>query len=127
MKYLKQNTTNVIKIFLMLKIIFLLTYAINIGLHLQILDVLPMNLHVMIEKLHVMIKKGRHLGIDRTFRNCPICLKRNVYVIEDEFHFMMVRSEYEHLRNKLFPYEAFSNLSLNSFYKVMKTKYEIIN
>ena len=39
---------------------------------------------------------------------------------------MMVCPEYEHLRYELFPYEAFSNLSLNSFYKLMKTKDEII-
>ena len=62
-----------------------------------------------------MIEKGRHLGIDRNYRNCPICLKRNVYVIEDEFHFMMVCPEYEPLRYELFPYEAYSNISLNSF------------
>ena len=74
----------------------------------------------------LMIEKGRHLCIDRNFRNCPICLKRNVYVIEDEFHFMMVCPEYEHLRYDFFLYEAFSNLSLNSFYKLMKTKDEII-
>ena len=42
------------------------------------------------------------------------------------FHFMMVCPEYKHLRYELFPYEAFSNLSLNSFYKLMKTKDEII-
>ena len=56
----------------------------------------------------LMIEKGRHLGIDRNFRNCPICLKRNVYVIEDEFHFMMVCPEYEPLRYELFPYETLS-------------------
>ena len=39
---------------------------------------------------------------------------------------MMVCPEYEHLRYELFPYEAFSNLSLNTFYKLMKTKDEII-
>ena len=47
-------------------------------------------------------------------------------MIEDEFHLMMVCLEYEHLRYELFPCEAFSNLSLNSFYKLMKTKDEII-
>ena len=39
---------------------------------------------------------------------------------------MMECPEYEHLRNELLTYEAFSNLSLNSFYKLMKTKDEII-
>ena len=50
-----------------------------------------------------MIENGRHLGIDRNFRNCPICLTRNVYVTGDEFHFMMVCPEYEPLRYELFP------------------------
>ena len=63
----------------------------------------------------LMIERDRHLGIDRNCRNCPICLKRNVYVIEDEFHFMMVCPEYGPLRYELFPYEAYSNMSLNSF------------
>ena len=54
-----------------------------------------------------MIEKGRHLGIDRNFRNCQIFLKSNVFVIEDEFHFMMVCPEYEHLRYECFPMKHF--------------------
>ena len=72
-----------------------------------------------------MIEKGRHLGIDRNFRNCRICLKRNVNVAEDEFHFMMVCPEYKSLRYELFPHETLSNISLNSFfYNFMKTEDE---
>ena len=69
----------------------------------------------------LMIEKGRHLAIDRNFINCPICLKRNVYVIEDGFHFIMVCPEYEPWRYELFPYETISNIALNSFYNFMKT------
>ena len=71
-----------------------------------------------------MMEKCKHLGIDRNFINCPIYLKRNVYVTEDEFHFMMVCPEYEPLRYELFPYETLSNISLNSFYNFMKTEDE---
>ena len=35
----------------------------------------------------LMIEKGRHLSIDRNLRFCPLCIKNNIYVIEDEFHF----------------------------------------
>ena len=35
----------------------------------------------------LMIEKGRHLAIDRHLRFCSLCIKNNVYVIEDEFHF----------------------------------------
>ena len=69
----------------------------------------------------LMIEKGRQFDIDRNFRNCPICLKRNVFVVEDEFHFMMVCPEYEPLRYELFPYDAYLNISLNTFYNLMKT------
>ena len=37
---------------------------------------------------------------------------------------MMVCPEYEPLRCELFPYEAYSNMSLNSFYNLMKTEDE---
>jgi hypothetical protein len=33
------------------------------------------------------IETGRHLNIDREFRFCSFCLKRNVYVVENEVHF----------------------------------------
>lgn len=33
----------------------------------------------------LMIEKGTHMGIDRSYRNCPFRLKRNVYVVQDEF------------------------------------------
>ena len=34
-----------------------------------------------------MIETGRHQNIDRNLRFCQICLQRNVYTVEDEFHF----------------------------------------
>ena len=37
---------------------------------------------------------------------------------------MMVCPEFEPLRYEWFPYEAYSNMSLNSFYNLMKTEDE---
>ena len=35
-----------------------------------------------------MIEEGRHIQVDRKYKFCPFCLERNVYSIEDEFHFL---------------------------------------
>ena len=50
----------------------------------------------------LMIEKGRHLGIDRQLRICPLCKqkkkkKKNLNIIEDEFHFFFECMEYENL------------------------------
>ena len=49
-----------------------------------------------------MIEKDRHMQVEREIRFCPFCLERNVYSIEDEFHFFMVCTAYEELRNMYF-------------------------
>ena len=48
---------------------------------------------------NLKIEKGRHHKIDREYRFCPACLDRNVYVVEDIFHFFMVCPLYYELRN----------------------------
>ena len=45
-------------------------------------------------------EKGRHMNIDRYYRYCNFCLKRNVYVIEDEFHVVLVWPLYDEIRLK---------------------------
>ena len=30
----------------------------------------------------LMFEKGRHMGLDRPYRNCPLCIKRNIYTIK---------------------------------------------
>ena len=62
-----------------------------------------------------MIEKGKQLDIGRNFRICPICLKRNVFVVEDEFHFMMVCPEYQPFRYEMLPHDVYTNASLNTF------------
>ena len=36
------------------------------------------------------VEKGRHQHFDYCLRFCNICLDRNCYVVEDEFHFLLV-------------------------------------
>lgn len=35
----------------------------------------------------LMINKGRHTGLDRSYQNCPFSIKRNAYTLENEYHF----------------------------------------
>ena len=71
-----------------------------------------------------MIEKGRHTDLDRLYRNCPLCIQRNVYILEDEYHFLMVCPEYEDLRYNFFPENMLTNVNLNKFYSFMTSKNE---
>ena len=57
-----------------------------------------------------MTERGRHIGLDRIYRNCPICLKRNVYTLEDEYHFSMVCPDYDNIRLDFFPSNMVENV-----------------
>ena len=46
----------------------------------------------------LMIEKGRHQNIERNTRFCPLCIKRNVYTVEDVFHFVCVCPFYNDIR-----------------------------
>ena len=48
----------------------------------------------------LMIEKGRHLSIDREYRFCPICKSKDIYIVEDKFHFFFHCSVYKELRIK---------------------------
>ena len=72
----------------------------------------------------LMIEKGRHMDLDRLYRNCPLCIQRNVYILEDEYHFLMVCPEYEDLRYNFFPENMLTNVNLNKFYSFMTSKNE---
>ena len=71
---------------------------------------------------NLMIEKGRHLHIDREYRFCPFCLERNVYAIEDEFHFFMLCPMYEELRNMYFYPSWRRNITVHLFYNIMKSQ-----
>ena len=45
-----------------------------------------------------MIEKGRHMGLDTLYRNCPFYIQRNAYTLEDEYHLLMVCPQYEDIR-----------------------------
>ena len=66
-----------------------------------------------------MIEKGRHLAIDRELRFCPLCIKNNIYVIEDEFHFFFECTEYELYRQTFFKTNWLRNRSLNMFHIIL--------
>ena len=46
----------------------------------------------------LMIERGRHLGIDRALRLCPLCKESNLSVVEDEYHLFFDCPKYEPLR-----------------------------
>ena len=73
----------------------------------------------------LMIEKGRHTDVGREFRFCPFCLGRNVYTVEDEFHFFMLCPAYEELRNQYFPQHWRQNITVQHFYNIMKLQTEL--
>lgn len=70
----------------------------------------------------LMIEKGRHQNIERQYRVCQLCLKRNVYVVEDEFHFFYVCPFYNEMRQIYFKPQWNKTATINSFYSVMSKK-----
>ena len=69
-----------------------------------------------------MIEKGRHLGIDRELRYCPICLTLIVRVVEDELHFFLYCNFYENIRKVYFLPKWLQNRTSESFYDIMSSK-----
>ena len=74
-----------------------------------------------------MVEKGRRMHLDRPYLNCPLYVQRNAYVLEDEYHFLMVCPQYEDLRYNFFPEKnMITNVSLNKFYQFLTSKNELI-
>ena len=69
----------------------------------------------------LMIEKGRHSGLDRNFRYCPVCLQMNISVVETETHFFVECTLYNDIRNSIFGHNYFSADSLNKFYRTMSS------
>lgn len=70
----------------------------------------------------LMIEKGCHQNIERQYRVCQLCLKRNVYVVEDEFHFLYVCPFCNEIRQIYFKPQWNKTATINSFYSVMSKK-----
>ena len=66
------------------------------------------------------VEIGRHQHIDCCFRFCNNCLDRNCYVVEDEFHFVLVCTVYNELRLLYFQ-EVWTNAypTTRLFYDIM--------
>ena len=69
---------------------------------------------------NLQIERGRHTNIEREYRFCPACLNRNVYVIEDIFHFFMTCPLYKDLRAIYFKPAWQVHVSEQTFYSIMK-------
>lgn len=70
---------------------------------------------------NLMIEKGRHIGIDRDLRYCFHCLKTNIYVIEDEYHFFFECSLYNNIRAVYFKDTWLHHHSHHLFYSLMSS------
>ena len=70
----------------------------------------------------LMIEAGRHQNIDRNLRFCQMCLKRNVYIVEDEFHFFLVCPAFDDIRELYFKPEWKNALTTKqTFYNIMSS------
>ena len=49
----------------------------------------------------LLVEEGRYIDMNRTLRTCSFG-NLNVYVIEDEYHFVLVCPAYRHLRTPFF-------------------------
>ena len=72
----------------------------------------------------LMIEKGRHLSIDRHLRFCPLCVKNNISVVEDEYHFFFECNEYETFRQTFFKPDWLRNRSHQIIYAILCLKDE---
>ena len=66
-----------------------------------------------------MIEKGRHEGLDRNLRYCPVCLKNNIFVTESEIHFFVECILYNDIRNLIFGENHFLHDSKTIFCRTM--------
>ena len=108
----------------------------------QYLDFLPGKLRIALARLrlsshNLRIETGRYSQnrTERAFRYCTICNSRD---IEDEYHFIIVCSEYEHIRKKYIKHyyyrhpsmikfvELMSSSNHNTIYKISKYVYEAL-
>ena len=70
----------------------------------------------------LMIEAGRHQNIDRNLRFRQMCLKRNVYIVEDEFHFFLVCPAFDDIRELYFKPEWKNALTTKqTFYNIMSS------
>ena len=68
------------------------------------------------------IEKGRHKQIPRNDRLCQLCLKKNINIIEDEYHFISICDCYSDLRKQYLP--TYDICSYNEFNYLMMTENE---
>ena len=69
----------------------------------------------------LMIANGGHIEIDRHLRFCFYCLKTDIHIIEDEYHFFFECPLYNSMRDIYFKDIWLQNYSHNLFYSLMSS------
>ena len=67
----------------------------------------------------LLIETGRHVGLSREVRSCPLCLRCNIQVVETEFHSLFECQAYEELRRVFLPGEYLRNRNIDSFISLL--------
>ena len=83
----------------------------------------PANFHCSSHPL--VTGKGRHQSIERNMRFCPLCIKRSVYTVEDEFLFVCACPSYNDIRNLYFKQEWKSNLITKAFFILIMSSTDV--
>ena len=69
-----------------------------------------------------MVEAGRHQNIDRNLRFCQMYLKRNVYIVEDEFNFFLVCPAFDDIMKLYFKPEWKNPITPKlTFYNIMSS------
>ena len=66
------------------------------------------------------IEIGRHTNIDPEQRVCRFCVRMGEYMVEDEYHFLMLCPLYISLREKYLPNWAMQNPTSENFVSLLK-------
>ena len=70
----------------------------------------------------LQIELGRRNNTNREDRNCIMCLQTGVYLLEDEFHFMLKCEELNNIRKKCLPFVCNANPTYETFYHLLANK-----
>ena len=67
------------------------------------------------------IEKSRHNNIPRNERYCKLCLRLNLFVIEDEYHVLLKCPFYMNFKNEYVTSLATKPVNVNTFATLMAT------
>ena len=70
----------------------------------------------MLKSLFFNFETGKHQNMYHNLRFCDLCLKRKIYIVEDEFHFLMVCPADDDLRTLSFQAKLKSSYSTKELF-----------